>query len=948
MLKVHSLRVKNFAGIHEATLELQDNGVTVIYGPNEAGKSTMLKAFELLLSDTLVRSTKADVKRHYPRDRDENPTVSADLTVGSYRLTMEKTYKAGSGSAVLKIVEPKPDTLTGRDAENRFQEILNAETDRTLIQALTIHQGESLDEFAALDVTSLANVMSECDGCDAEAGDGAGEGSAATVVNLATNNAHTAGLLKAIEAEYSRYWTSTGRVLGTSDFRKKKDAVEDARQQLADAETTYREAQTFIDKLDQLEAEQGRIAEQLPEAREAVGRREQEFRAAESVASKLQQLKDKVTAAGQQHALVSDRLKHRQELVQQHAAEQHEVEQRATALTAAQKAHEEETQSNQERDQRIGQLEQAVDRAQAVRGAVVAAHRRVELAEAWETDRALVESVSEMEGKRKQLDEQLAANTAAPALMSEFRRALANLDAMTQLRDSQATNLHIAGPAQDEVTDDAGQRYPLGEEGIALPIASKRVLTMGEYTVTVTPAKDQADQERAVQRAAQTLAMLSKKLGVDNGDSDAAEALADERLRVENELTELKLALSQKSAGRSVESIRADLGHHQSAFSDAHNEVMDACTAVESFMPAAGDDHGVAEDVASAWKRVQAQNAALETAEADHQAQAVLDLDTASGFAAVVRQSQEAVDTAEKALRAENARGKGTSDVARNFFEARAAHTSAEKTAAKLLETLTAAREVHTDQALAEFVERAQSEVDAAQAAFTQAREEHTGIDAESARDAWEAAQTRVKNLEERLHAIDRDTSANEAYLDGRSDAADRRDNARAEVHRAESEYARIEAQAEAARLLRETVLAARAEMQAQYEKPFKDAFEQIAQVVYGEGISFELADDFSVEKRVLNGMDLEPEQLSGGAKEQMLILARIAVATLVGGGEAVPIFIDDALGFSDAHRIEAMNNVLGRLGRKNQVVVLTCDVERFDGIPGARQLSIDSVKSAG
>ena len=59
-----------------------------------------------------------------------------------------------------------------------------------------------------------------------------------------------------------------------------------------------------------------------------------------------------------------------------------------------------------------------------------------------------------------------------------------------------------------------------------------------------------------------------------------------------------------------------------------------------------------------------------------------------------------------------------------------------------------------------------------------------------------------------------------------------------------------------------------------------------------------------------------------------------------------MPIFIDDALGFSDPHRMKSMNAVLGRLGRDHQIIVLTCDVDRFDSIAGAAQHSIESVKS--
>jgi uncharacterized protein YhaN len=71
-----------------------------------------------------------------------------------------------------------------------------------------------------------------------------------------------------------------------------------------------------------------------------------------------------------------------------------------------------------------------------------------------------------------------------------------------------------------------------------------------------------------------------------------------------------------------------------------------------------------------------------------------------------------------------------------------------------------------------------------------------------------------------------------------------------------------------------------------------------------------------------------------------------LAVADLVGGGDAVPVFIDDALGFSDRGRIGRMNLVLDALGRDHQIIVLTCDVARFEGIAGAEFVPMEQVRA--
>lgn len=934
MLRLHTLHVKDFAGIHEATLELQPNGVTVIYGPNEAGKSTMLKAFELLLSDTYVNSSSKHVKRFYPQDRDANPTVRADMTVGGYRLTIEKTYKSGGGNALLKIVEPNVETLTKRDAENRFQEILSAETDRTLVQALTIHQGESLNSFSARDVESLESVMSDREG-DADGG--------TPVASFAANNAHSAALFELIKQEYGRYWTDSGRAKSKSDYQKKSVALEEARQELKRAETIYHEAQSFIDKLDQLEADKHRVLEQLPAARDAVEKREKDVRDAEAVAGQLKRLEDKLRNAQQEHAIATERWETRQRLLAELSEEREQLEKLAHTLAQAQQAYEEEVEKTSVREQRKAALEATLDRAQVLRDVVAAAQRRLDSATAWAEDKETLDKLHTLDARKRELEKQLAANAATASAMKDFREALANLDAATQLRDSKVTNVHVTGPEESSISDDTGESYVLGTDGVSLPVSSKRVLTMGDYTVAMTPAKDQADHEREVQRASRIVAQISEKLGIDDGDGEAAETKAVERQQCEAEVSELSIIINQKSAGRSVDSIRQGIEQHQTAFEQAHDEVVTSSSAVELDEQAAETN----QEIAAAWSRVCTQSDAVAGVSSPQEApKALLHVDSSETFAPYVREVQAVLEAAEKALRAENTGEKSSTEFAQSFFSAQAMHESAKKTVAKKEETLAAARESQSDDELKGSVDKAKTCVDDAQAELGVARDEHQGVDLDRARDSYEAATTRAKNLEERLHTIDKDRAANEAYLEGRSDAADRLAETTAAVRKAESDFNRVEAQAKAAKLLYDTVTGARAQLQARYEEPFKEALEKIARAVYGEGVSFQLDEDFSVQTRVLDGVDLAPEQLSGGALEQMLILARIAVATLVGGGEAAPIFIDDALGFSDARRIEAMNSVLGRLGHDNQVIVLTCDIERFDGIPGARQIPIDSLKT--
>jgi uncharacterized protein YhaN len=84
-------------------------------------------------------------------------------------------------------------------------------------------------------------------------------------------------------------------------------------------------------------------------------------------------------------------------------------------------------------------------------------------------------------------------------------------------------------------------------------------------------------------------------------------------------------------------------------------------------------------------------------------------------------------------------------------------------------------------------------------------------------------------------------------------------------------------------------------------------------------------------------------ESLSGGAKEQLGILARLAGAALVAKEDAVPVVVDDALGFTDPDRLTRMSEVFDSVGAHGQVIVLTCSPTRYGGVTGAHRIDLNA-----
>ena len=167
-------------------------------------------------------------------------------------------------------------------------------------------------------------------------------------------------------------------------------------------------------------------------------------------------------------------------------------------------------------------------------------------------------------------------------------------------------------------------------------------------------------------------------------------------------------------------------------------------------------------------------------------------------------------------------------------------------------------------------------------------------------------------------------------------------DEAANQLNHAEREYDRLEARAEAARLLRETFAKHRQQAHQHYIEPFKDCIDKLGRIVFGPTFAVELDGDLQIVRRTLDGTTLDVDQLSTGAREQLGVLSRLACATIVSpmdGG--APMVIDDALGWSDPKRLKGMGAAIATAGRQCQVIVLTCYPGRYSHIGSAQVVSL-------
>jgi hypothetical protein len=223
-------------------------------------------------------------------------------------------------------------------------------------------------------------------------------------------------------------------------------------------------------------------------------------------------------------------------------------------------------------------------------------------------------------------------------------------------------------------------------------------------------------------------------------------------------------------------------------------------------------------------------------------------------------------------------------------------------------ENLAAARSAAPDLATCEAgLARAKSSIDQAQRAESAAREDLARLNATISALAEEGIEERLTDLA----------------------------GARAE---AEARATRYEAEVRALSRLRHALEDARAKARDAYFGPVLRELQPLLAILYpGAQLSI---DDQTLLPATLtrDGQAEELEILSGGTREQVAILTRLAFARLfAAAGRAVPVILDDALVHSDDDRIEAMFTALHRTARDQQILVLTCRQRAFASLGGTR-----------
>ncbi|PJE23477.1 MAG: hypothetical protein CK431_11015 [Mycobacterium sp.] len=832
--------------------------------------------------DLLLESKDRSTKKDVKQVKPANADVGSEITAEISSGPYRFVYRKRfhkKCETELTVLAPRREQLTGDEAHERVRAMLAETVDTELWRAQRVLQAAS----------TMAVDLSGCDALS-RALDVAASQSVGDVALSGTEPL----LIERIDAEYGRYFTGTGRPTGEWSA---------ARSRLADAKAAVAEcaqAMAEVDDRVQRHAEVTRLSAELARQSEIIGPR---LAAARAAADRVKALTDavreaKLIAAAAAATSTASTTAHTGRL-----ALIDEIDARAAAIAALVAQAEEAVGQQAAATREAAACDAAAHEATAL---LAAAQERTEnarraldrIAEREEADR-LTARLAKIDGIERDLDP-ICHELSGIALTDEMLRRIEQAAAAADRAGDQLEMIS----AVVEFTAVADIELVVGDQRVALQAGRSWSITAtgptdvevaGVLTTRVTPGATALDVQAKYVAVQQELSAALQAAGV--ADVATARSVHERRRELRSTRDRLTATLSGVCGEENADQLRARLEQLQ-ADQPAEPDLFATDTASARAEREAAESARAAAQAECENRRQLATAATRRLAETTTRA-AVLGNDAAT--------QRAELDAAVTRLAAERASSSDEALAARAEAERQAAHT-AELRVAELEQTLAAAQ---PDTIAAELAEAQQV--------------------AETLRERRDAADATLNEISIELAVLRSEGRK------GRLDAAE------TELEHATSQHTRVGDRARAAQLLRSVMCRHRDDTRKRYVEPYRAELQRLGRPVFGPTFEIDVDSDLRILNRTLGGVTVPYESLSGGAKEQLGILARLAGAALVAKEDTVPVVVDDALGFTDPDRLAKMGEVFDSVGAHGQVIVLTCSPTRYDGVTGAHRIDLNA-----
>ncbi len=866
-MQIRRIEVRDFRKLGHALVENLQDGLNVVVGDNEAGKSTLLAALRAALFER-HRVGGEVAQGMLPYNQSVRPEVSVDFELDGRAWQLRKAFCQRPEAELRGPGE----RTTGDAVEERLMELFGFRPPLKGRSKPEEHQGV----YGLLWVEQGASHRA--------LGVGASRGAIASAleqeVGQVVGGERGRVLLACAEERRNRFWDKRG-----STPRGSYKALGDEVAELAAREVDLRtKLAAYDDQVARLETKNEGLArherdKRLDAATAAVAAARQAASASEHLRSALAATADALARRRLEHATASERASARTKLIDE-ARRARE----AAAAAAVELGEDEVAAARTDELCRQAELASLVARSRARE--TWQALRDLEQARGRAEAIAVLAAMKERLGLARGVESQRQAYIAAAAAIVLKAEDLAAIEALQADLDRARLQLEAAS-VRIIFEPDGGQGVGLDGQVVlaAEPLRLSRdaVLTLGGFgRITVRPGGG--------------VGALAAKC------EHAARALAD-RL--------IERGVSDVAAARTMLTRKAE----------ARREAEIAGRTLAGLAPQGLD---ILSQAVSDRRATLARDGG-EGAFAPEWTQAQLDEQSRAQMVAAAGERAAADDLAR------SARAKQAAALAVATLAERAA--SASRHQAALSQLLAMTRADVTDDELEARLGTAQQAVEqaahvhaTAEAALVQTSPEAIALELQRAeraeraiRDDLDALRRAKRDIEVELRALGRDGLGEQlAETAERLVASQRRLEAQG-------------AEARAARLLQETLAQAQRETRDRWLGPVRERAAPYLRLIQPDSDITLNEGTLEIEGLVRKGVSEPFSGLSVGAREQVAVITRLALAEILNGAKRPSaIILDDALVNTDEERLRRMHLVLQRAGRSMQILILTCREQDF------------------
>ena len=877
-MRIRDIEVQDFRKLRHVMVSGLKDGVNVITGENEAGKSTLLAAVQAALFQRHnVTGKVLDGMQPFGCAVRPQVKLGFELNEGVYQL--RKTFGGSSGSA--EVVDPRGLRFSNHDADHKLEELLNfqaASKGGTKFHELGIwplfwvEQGTT---FQALNINPgvRATVQSSL---RKEVGD--------ILVG------ESGSRLKNRFAElYGRFFTAkTGLATGElsaarKDLPRLEILLSDKRSELAQLDREVVALETALARRDKLT--DPALRERLEKAK------------ADALleARALEVLEQERTKADNELRLKSALLRNAQGAQQQRLVLANEVSRLEQRLIDCEKA---DGAAEKSLEQCETELEAGIAKLDAARSAVkVAMGQRVQTSRVLELVKL---SASYAVVAQRLTDATTAADKEAEArkIAAAIRVTANDVKRLRKLEQSlfqaeanlkaAATRIEFEVSEPSKLTVNGGP-IPVTREMLATDVVSISVEAIGE--IRVSPGGEGLDSRRQQHVAAQdALTSALTELGVQSVQS--VHELDQNRRDAESATNTHKLVV-HALAPDGLDALRQEASTQEAQIQTLR---------------------GILGDMELPELTLAKDAVTLSEGQEQHCRSEVERLDAEVGEVRTKRDDARTLRTAkETELRAT------TEDLGR------------------AREALASARAIKADEAVSH--EAATAEVDecTAQEAYTGLEDRYKSEDPEGIALRVDTTSAALTSLEEQIAEAERSINKLRITLDvlGQKGLGEECAAIESDLNATRIRSAAVEQEANAVRVAYNMIVQVEKEANTQFLQPVVRRVQPYLNRVL-PGSQIQLGTDMTIEG-LQRGTVTEPfDCLSVGAREQLSMITRIAFADLLADeGVDAPIILDDALVYADDGRFADALATLAFAAKRHQIIILTCHEHRYFGLTG-------------